>query len=119
MRDKLNCPNCGAVITEAICPYCGTIFYDFANIEIGKEAALRLKIGDNLNIFKAVATSIDVRNTDESHVMYCDDRPFAICTAPEYELTLTMRIVPDERGIVYTKIKQMANLDNFSNPEEH
>ena len=28
MRDKLNCPNCGATITSIECPYCGSIFYD-------------------------------------------------------------------------------------------
>ena len=55
MREKLNCPNCGAPITEEICPYCGTIFYDFANIEIGKPAALRLKTGHRLTVCKAVA----------------------------------------------------------------
>jgi len=26
MNDKLNCPNCGAVITGDKCEYCGTIF---------------------------------------------------------------------------------------------
>ena len=26
MNDKLNCPNCGAVITGAKCEYCGTVF---------------------------------------------------------------------------------------------
>lgn len=30
---KTNCPNCGAPISSIECPYCGTVFYDFATID--------------------------------------------------------------------------------------
>lgn len=43
MRDQLNCPNCGAPITSEQCPYCGTLFYDFSAIEIGKPCFLKIK----------------------------------------------------------------------------
>lgn len=41
-----NCPNCGAPIETAECPYCGTLFLDFGAIDIqgtGKPIFLRLK----------------------------------------------------------------------------
>ena len=34
MREKLNCPNCGAPLVSEKCQYCGTLFYDFSAIEI-------------------------------------------------------------------------------------
>ena len=29
MKNRLNCPNCGAPITSKICPYCGTTFINY------------------------------------------------------------------------------------------
>lgn len=29
-KSELNCPNCGAPITGEYCPYCGSVFYDWA-----------------------------------------------------------------------------------------
>jgi len=34
MKDKLNCPNCGAPITSSKCEYCGTVFHDFTNFNL-------------------------------------------------------------------------------------
>ena len=39
---KLNCPNCGAPITGIRCEYCGTMFYDFAEISDNSPKYLRL-----------------------------------------------------------------------------
>ena len=39
---KLNCPNCGAPITGIQCEYCGTMFYDFAEISDNAPKYLRL-----------------------------------------------------------------------------
>lgn len=43
MRDKLNCPNCGAPIIGTECPYCGTVFYDFATLDSMKPTYVRMK----------------------------------------------------------------------------
>ena len=53
MRDKLNCPNCGAPIESTQCPYCGTVFYDFSVIDVEKPSYIRLKYKDNVMIFRA------------------------------------------------------------------
>ena len=104
MREKLNCPNCGAAITGAKCEYCGTIFYDFANIELYKAGYLRMKIGDALNIFKAVPTNISITNTACTAELYADDRLISIEAAPEYEVNICLRIVPDDRGVILERL---------------
>ena len=60
MRDMLNCPNCGAVITSEQCPYCGTLFYDFSAIEIGKPCFLKIKYENNIIKVKAVCNGADL-----------------------------------------------------------
>jgi len=41
MKDKLNCPNCGAPITSSKCEYCGTVFHDFTNFNIQGKNVIR------------------------------------------------------------------------------
>ena len=38
--DTHNCPNCGAVIHDCICDYCGTVFQSSADAFIGRECVL-------------------------------------------------------------------------------
>lgn len=66
MREVLNCPNCGAPIVSEQCPYCGTLFYDFSAIEIGKPCFLKIKWGDNVMLVKAVARNIDVNISSDT-----------------------------------------------------
>lgn len=61
----LNCPNCGAVINGSKCEYCGTTFFDFAELQIGKPAFMTIKIpgigtDDSVVIAKALPVSIDI-----------------------------------------------------------
>ena len=48
MRDKLNCPNCGAPITSTECPYCGTVFYDFATLDSTRPTYIRMVWNDRI-----------------------------------------------------------------------
>lgn len=45
---KTNCPNCGAPIESAKCPYCGTLFYDMTEIDLQNPGYIRLKYGDRI-----------------------------------------------------------------------
>lgn len=58
MRDKLNCPNCGAPITSIECPYCGSVFYDFATLDSNKPTYLRLIWNEQI-----VTTRVVLRST--------------------------------------------------------
>ena len=79
MRDILNCPNCGAPIVSEQCPYCGTLFYDFSAIEIGKPCFLKIKWGDNIMLVKANARNIDLNMSSDTVETY-DIFGVPICT---------------------------------------
>lgn len=106
MREKLNCPNCGAPITSAQCEYCGTLFYDFANVEMGKPSYIRLKIGDTLNIFRAIPQHTEIVDEAPASTLYFDNKPFHISSTPDWNVTISFRIVPDDRGILLEKRKE-------------
>lgn len=60
MREETNCPNCGAPISGITCEYCGTQFFDLADLELDKPGFLRIKIKDKLTLCKVVPTSVAV-----------------------------------------------------------
>lgn len=66
MREQLNCPNCGAPITMEKCPYCGTLFYDFSAIEIGKPCFLKIKFDNNIMLVKAISRNVDINMNTET-----------------------------------------------------
>lgn len=43
MERILNCKNCGHPIHDYKCEYCGTQYYDFTNMEMGKASYFRIK----------------------------------------------------------------------------
>ena len=55
MRERTNCPNCGAPITSEQCEFCGTLFYDFSAIEIGKPCYLKIKHNNQIIMVRAIA----------------------------------------------------------------
>ena len=43
MSFQTNCPNCGATLNGNRCEYCGTLFYDFSEIDPTKPFHCRIK----------------------------------------------------------------------------
>lgn len=103
-KEHLNCPNCGAPINGSKCDYCGSLFYDFANLEIHKPSYIRFKHGDTLNIFKAVTQNVTVEQRASDYGFYADDVLVRNEINPETILTIQMRIVPDDRGIILERM---------------
>ena len=95
MRSKLNCPNCGAPITSTECPYCGSIFYDFATLDSRKPTYIRMVWNDQIITARAVMRSATV--------------------TIEHDALPTMEIefmaVPDDDGVT---IKQERRADEQS-----
>ena len=60
MRDLLNCPNCGAPITAEKCPFCGSVFLDFAAIQVGAPSYVKFKIGNSYVCARLVVTALDI-----------------------------------------------------------
>lgn len=102
VANLLNCPNCGAPIRGAECEYCGTLFYDFAQLEVGKAGYLRLKIGENLLIFKALTTNVNVtQESDET--LYFDNIPVHCFGTTKTTLDISMELMSDDRGVLLEK----------------
>lgn len=55
-----NCPNCGSPIVSDKCEYCGTTFYDFASLEIGKPAYIKIRYNGQPFIAKAILENISI-----------------------------------------------------------
>ena len=65
MKKLLNCPNCGAPVEAEKCAYCGTVFLDFAAIQIGAPTYVKFKLGDTYICARLVVESLEI--TPETH----------------------------------------------------
>lgn len=81
MREKTNCPNCGAPINSTVCPYCGTAFYDFATLDDEKPTYIQANIDGQLLMFRAIMNVVTLEMSpdslpelDISFVVYPDDK---------------------------------------------
>ena len=107
MREKLNCPNCGAPITGEKCEYCGTLFYDFASIELYKPSYIRIKYNGKLIIFKALPTCINM--TQEYPSMRCLETSstlkYSQLNYPSMKMNVEFQAMPDENEILYKAVE--------------
>ena len=56
-----NCPNCGAPIETETCPYCGTMFLDFAAMDADQPFYMKVKQHGKIYILKVKMTSTDLK----------------------------------------------------------
>ena len=54
-----NCPNCGAPIETEKCPYCGTVFLDFAAMDADRPFYMKVKQHGKIYILKVKMTSME------------------------------------------------------------
>lgn len=72
MSNNKNCINCGAPIeSETVkCPFCGTSYFDFTNIDLGSPVMLKIKHNDKILLVKAMCTSMSITSMPET--VSCD-----------------------------------------------
>ena len=75
---KTNCPNCGAPIEDVRCPYCNTIFYDFAALSLDEPVYIRIKNREEIYMFKATINQCDISIQPDVCDVYCGDKPMRI-----------------------------------------
>ena len=56
-----NCPNCGAPIKTEKCPYCGTMFLDFAAMDADQPFYMKIKQDGKIYILKVKMSSMELR----------------------------------------------------------
>ena len=87
---ELNCPNCGAPIADVTCPYCGTVFYDFATIRDDKPTYIRINFNDNYLVCRAKMNTATLNMYDRDSL-------------PDVDINFT--IFPDDKGVFLERRK--------------
>ena len=84
-----NCPNCGAPIESEQCPYCGSVFIDFACLDADKPFYIKVKHGGQIFISKVRLASISAHR--DYGCLYADNFPvITMASGGEIEITLAM-----------------------------
>ena len=86
-----NCPNCGAPIETEKCPYCGTVFLDFAAMDADQPFYMKVKQHGKIYILKVKMTSMELKTE-------CNDACDIFCSSlltlrPISSLTLDFDIL--------------------------
>lgn len=77
MKDLLNCPNCGAPIEKDYCPYCGSVFLDWACFDVGRPTFVKIKDSrGDYRIVKLLVSSVHEKHVYEPVVLYGDNTPY-------------------------------------------
>lgn len=72
MRELLNCPNCGAPITAEKCAYCGSVFLDFAAIQVGAPSYVKFKVGNAYICARLMVDNLSMEQRSE-YTTYTDN----------------------------------------------
>ena len=102
MRERLNCPNCGAPIIDTECPYCGTLFYDFASIDLDKPTYIRIKRGNELITAKAQCTEFKLDWRNEREKFYADDCVCHVERETSMSVEMCFDVLKTENGALLT-----------------
>lgn len=87
---KKSCPNCAAPIEGEVCPYCGTVFVDFACIDTEKPFFLKIKRDGKITIMKVRLNHIE--KEADCCTVFADNVPYC-SLSPVEELTLNFDIL--------------------------
>lgn len=91
------CPSCGAAITEEKCPYCGIMFYDFSCIDLEKPFIMKVKLGDKIHRFKAMASSFHIHHYESDTICYADNSPVYSVRTRAPEVIMTFTVLPEKK----------------------
>ena len=95
-KRQTNCPNCGAVIQGSKCEYCGTLFYDFTELDLGNwDKPVMIKIN---NYGQEIYLNTVIQKLDYSHSYY-DSYPEVNLNG----IVLTMQKKTHNKGGFYEK----------------
>jgi hypothetical protein len=106
-KSELNCPNCGAPITGEYCPYCGSVFYDWAALNANEPKYIKFKIGDKVVMAKAIMKHYALDYDSNPVSLFADNKVVATMMAPPTAtITTEFEVIPDDDGIMYRVIDE-------------
>lgn len=83
MKNLFNCPNCGAPIQKDICPYCGSVFLDWATFDVSRPTFVKVKDHfGHIQLMKIGIGHIRICNEppDQTY-FYTDDLPYEVISS--------------------------------------
>lgn len=94
----LNCPNCAAPIESDICPYCGSVFLDWASFDMKRPTFVKIfDENGNLNLMKIKPVSAGIIYETDDPVFYYDNEKLrSIHTSPTLKIEAEFEAVPFE-----------------------
>ena len=108
---RTNCPNCGAPINEVVCPYCGTVFYDFTAIDSEKPTYIRMNMDGKQFVFKALMVSANIDLKQDEYPLFADI--FAdnrIVSTNSAMVSIEFMILQDDEGVLM-KVREKKDDD--------
>ncbi len=100
MRERLNCPNCGMPIVNTKCEYCGTVFYDFADLDLDAPSYVRVKRGNDIFVFKAKVNKFSVTYEPVFADFYANnDVCHTARISEDVTIDISMQAYTDDRGV--------------------
>lgn len=100
MKELLNCPNCGAPIEDTKCPYCGSVFIDFASMDMDKPFYLKIKHDGKVMTCKARIEHAELSTSWNNNIFYSDADERVLNTIMR---RLDVQMVIDEDDGVFVK----------------
>lgn len=107
IRAIRNCPNCGAVVHDCVCDYCGTVFQVGADSFAGKECIF-VAMGDNdeLTVMGFKVNKIEERTMCDT--FYADN--YAVYVNPDFYQEVTIIGTLDPSQTTAHKLKRLKSL---------
>ena len=91
----LNCPNCGAPVQRDFCPYCGTVFLDWADFDLSAPTFVKIRRPDGKTVLVKLRLTSFRQVIDSSPVrFYADDEPYELIHRAELSFDASFVAVP-------------------------
>lgn len=97
-----NCPNCGAILVDNHCNYCGTTIYDFTAFELEHPTYTKINLGGKTILAKVILKDARITFASSDATIYGDNMFFRTFNHTAHiELDLDM---VSEHGVLYKVI---------------
>lgn len=88
----LNCPNCGAPVQSDICPYCGSVFLDWACFDMNRPTFVKIRNHRGHIVMMKLSPEYVSINYDYNTVeIYGDNERLCRISKPGFEINATFR----------------------------
>ena len=85
-----NCPNCGGVIHDCVCDYCGTVFTTTLNTLQGRDC-LMISFDDNDQIVLQGFKTRRIETDIPTETYYTDNTMYRTFNDPDYIITASLQ----------------------------